>query len=276
MVRKEVDIQIYNEAKAFLLVETPKEVTESILISYLTLPPASPKTVSLNDLFGRLLESAQNSNMKAGVIGGSIGGVDKLKKVLFDFNVSKVVQVYGGDTDKLLRDIVEILRPRGKVRRTPKSIWPKYCRTVVSIAEFLSQFKGSEEFFDWAGYFYNDKKSMAALPMILEAEIYGVGFPLACDFLKELGYLNYGKPDIHVIQIFKATSLVEPRASTYQVFKAIIRVSESLGTTPYDVDKLFWLIGSGYFYNNPEIGRKGRVGSLKKRFIKEVASKYRI
>lgn len=39
------------------------------------------------------------------------------------------------------------------------------------------------------------------------------------------------------------------------------------GVTPYNVDKLFWLIGSGYFYKNPEIGNQGRIGSRKKQFI---------
>jgi len=33
------------------------------------------------------------------------------------------------------------------------------------------------------------------------------------------------------------------------------------------VDKLFWLIGSGYFYNDKHIGKDGRIGSHKKDFI---------
>ena len=40
--------------------------------------------------------------------------------------------------------------------------------------------------------------------------------------------------------------------------------------TPYDADKLFWLVGSGYFYDDPQIGNKGRIGRHKKGFI-EVA-----
>jgi len=37
--------------------------------------------------------------------------------------------------------------------------------------------------------------------------------------------------------------------------------------TPYDVDKLFWLIGSGSFYDDPQIGKNGRIGSFKGTFI---------
>jgi len=54
----------------------------------------------------------------------------------------------------------------------------------------------------------------------------------------------------------------------YAVFRAIVRVAESVGVTPYNVDKVFWLIGSGYFYNDKHLGREGRVGSRKKAFVK--------
>jgi hypothetical protein len=39
------------------------------------------------------------------------------------------------------------------------------------------------------------------------------------------------------------------------------------GVTPYNVDKLFWLIGSGYFYDDPHVGKRGKIGSQKKAFI---------
>ena len=32
------------------------------------------------------------------------------------------------------------------------------------------------------------------------------------------------------------------------VFKAIVRVARNVDVTPYAVDKVFWLIGSGNFY----------------------------
>ena len=48
------------------------------------------------------------------------------------------------------------------------------------------------------------------------------------------------------------------------------RVARNVGVTPYNVDKLFWLIGSGYFYEDQDVGNGGRIGSRKKQFI-EVA-----
>lgn len=38
--------------------------------------------------------------------------------------------------------------------------------------------------------------------------------------------------------------------------------------SPYNADKVFWLIGSGYFYDDPHIGTNGRIGSYKQNFIK--------
>jgi hypothetical protein len=51
------------------------------------------------------------------------------------------------------------------------------------------------------------------------------------------------------------------------VFKAVARVASNVDVTPYNVDKLFWLIGSGNFYGNPEIGNNGKIGKRKKQFI---------
>jgi hypothetical protein len=101
--------------------------------------------------------------------------------------------------------------------------------------------------------------------MLLDTEIVGFGFPLACDFLKGLGYENFSKPDVHVKEIFEGIGLCPYGSSDYEVFKAVARVARNAGVTPYNVDKLFWLIGSWYFYEDPQIGNKGRVGRRKER-----------
>jgi thermostable 8-oxoguanine DNA glycosylase len=107
--------------------------------------------------------------------------------------------------------------------------------------------------------------------MLLSQEIDGFGFALACDFLKELGFINFAKPDVHVKAIVKGLNLSLQGANDYTVFKAVARIAASCGTTPYDVDKLFWLVGSGRFYAHPSIGRRGRVASNRDRFIRGAA-----
>ena len=119
-------------------------------------------------------------------------------------------------------------------------------------------------------FFDEDERARPALPTLLEKEIDGFGFALACDFVKELGYENFSKPDVHVKDIFWALGLSPWGTNDYEVFKAVARVARNVNVTPYNVDKLFWRIGSGYFYDDPDIGNNGRIGSRKKQFI-EVA-----
>jgi len=47
----------------------------------------------------------------------------------------------------------------------------------------------------------------------------------------------------------------------------VLEDSESAGVPAYTADKVFWLIGSGYFYNHPHVGRNGRIASQKHKFI---------
>ena len=82
-----------------------------------------------------------------------------------------------------------------------------YCKTILSAALFLSQFKNGDEFYQWARLFYENKQAMAALPLIIAEEVVGLGYPLSCDFLKELGFIEYGKPDVHICKIFAGIGL---------------------------------------------------------------------
>lgn len=105
------------------------------------------------ELYQRLLGSAQNANMKNGVIGKSIGGVDKLSSVLDGFNPEAVLAKYGDDWQAVLDQIVKELKPRGQIRTTPRSIWPHYCQTILSAAKFVEQFASTSDFFKWVDFF---------------------------------------------------------------------------------------------------------------------------
>lgn len=270
MLLAERDAYFFNKAKQFLIEQTPESITTEIVDSYLSVPLPTKNTFELNDIYYRLLVSAQNANMKAGVIGGSIKGVENLKHILMEFNPKIVLEKYQGREEQLLNDIVENLSPNGQIRRKESSLWPKYCRTIVSSALFINQFSDSTDFFEWANNLYKDKKTYAALPMLIEAEVYGIGFPLACDFLKELGYVGYGKPDTHTKQIFSSLKMINKNDSNYQILKSIVRIADNANVTPYCVDKVFWLIGSGAFYNHPTIGKKGNIGRMKNKFLEYV------
>jgi hypothetical protein len=262
----DIDMTVYRLARGYLPSLKIAGVTDELVERYLNPASLKPRPTTKQGLYQRVLESAQNANMKAGVIGRSIDGVTKLASVLYDFNPDTVLQKYGNDSHSVLDDIVKTLKPRGQIRRTPRSIWPHYCQTILSAAAFVQQFRTADEFFAWVDFFDHDDRARASLPMLLSHEIEGFGFALSCDFLKELGYVGFPKPDIHLRDIFTALGLCQT-GDDYQLFKAIVRVARNANVTPYNADKTFWLIGSGYFYGDLNIGRKGRIGSRKNEFI---------
>jgi len=265
MKRADQDRAAYELAREFLLQLDVPGVTEELLDAYLHPQAATDRDYDISRLYERLLRSAQNANMRAGVIGKAIGGFSNVGRVLFDFDPQKTLDHY--ESPEQILDRVEVeLKPRGKFRRTPRSIWPKYCETILSAAGFITKFKSGTEFHEWVDFFDGDARARPALPMLLAREIDGFGFALACDFLKELGYLNFSKPDVHIKDVCEGLGLANARKD-YEVFRAIARIAEAVGESPYCVDKLFWLLGSGYFYNHPEIGRNGRIGNHKSKFV---------
>jgi hypothetical protein len=263
----QVDKKAYQLAKDYLPNLNIQGVTANLVERYLNPLTLNPKPTSKEGIYQRILESAQNANMKAGVIGGAIGGVGKLSVVLEGFNPKAVLAKYTGDWEAILDEIVERLEPRGEIRRTSRSIWPLYCQTILSAANFVEQFSSASDFFGWVDLFDRDDRARASLPMILSREIEGFGFALSCDFLKEMGYINFPKPDVHLRNIFSSLNLCKDKADDYQLFKAVIRVAGHAGVSAYNADKVFWLIGSGYFYRDLQISNQGRVGSRKKEFI---------
>lgn len=105
--------------------------------------------------------------------------------------------------------------------------------------------------------------------MSVEKEVFGLGFPLACDFLKELGYCEYPKPDVHIKDIFVAFDLCEN--NDYSAYKAVIEMANIVKDSAYNVDKMLWLIGSGDYYKH-----NITIGTNKDKFIDKVKNKYNL
>jgi hypothetical protein len=266
--QQELDRTAYALAKDFLLwTSADIGVTPELIEKYLHL--SAPRPDTLAGLYEHMLESAQSANMKAGVVGGSIGGVGSLRPVLCDFEPTLVLEKYRSGWEGVLDDIVAQLKPRGSIPRTSRSIWPRYCRSVLSGASFLSRFSSADDFYGWVEFFDEDERARPALPLLLAQEIDGFGFALACDFLMGLGYETFSKPDVHLKDIFQGIGLCPWGSTDYEVFKAVARVARNAGVTPYNVDKLFWLIGSGYFYDDAQLGHSGRTGGRKEEFIEK-------
>lgn len=219
---------------------------------------------SLNDIYFRLLESGQNRDSSVNVIGKSIGGLENLSSILYDFDpILTCVEYPFGSEERLLKDIISKLKPTGQVRSSNKSKWPQYIKTIISGAYFLSKYANYNNFIKFINEYNKDVFSRSAVALLISTEVFGLGFPLACDFLKELGYTEFSKADVHTKAILKELNLIGSYHSKnidYFTFHAMNRIANNCNILPFDVDKLLWLIGGGNFYHDKEIifkiGRK--------------------
>ena len=269
-MKKEHDIRIFQFAKRFLLEEMAKHgLKAEVLDKYLT----TEKFSTLAQVYQRLIESGANKERAANVIrSGTRGGVANMAGLLFQFDVRKVLEHYGTDHQKLLKDITGTFNLT--INESEKGIWPQWTKNILSGARFLSKFKDYADFDRFVLSFPQDDRARNALPLLLKEEVDGFGIALSCDFLKECGYLFYGKPDVYLKEFFHHAGLTQTQ-NDYEVMHAINRVADHNGVTAYAVDKVFWLIGSGKFYLdiNEHTGKqlvfKGRE-KRKKRFLSAV------
>ena len=92
----EQDRRAFVLAKEYLLQFEPAGVTPELIEKYLHPHRLWPKPTTISEIYERVLWSAQNANMKAGVIGRAIDGVDNLGRVLCGFQPKSVLENYLG------------------------------------------------------------------------------------------------------------------------------------------------------------------------------------
>ena len=250
---------LYASAYEFLVSKIGQAALEQRLNHY-----RQYKIETMDDLFWYLLNSLTNKvGMRA-----TIGDIDPLGPHLFNFDPYRTQAHYQDDWEQLFKVIQANHTPPGPMNiKNKSSYWVIFCKGILSGAEFLSQFESYNAFDDFVNSFGFNDISIAALPILLSHEIYGFGFPLGCDWLKEIGYPNYGKPDTHTITILYETG-VAPSRDTFDIFKTMVRMARVNGEAPAVVDILLWLVGSGkYVEENEKITRQ------KAAFIQDVRPK---
>lgn len=233
---------MYNEAKKYLKEICPEGVD---LDKYFDLKK-SFKTK--NDIFYILLVCLQDRQMADKVIGFTREDRQPLfKKILFDYDSDKILSNY--DNESLLDTFSKSFTINNI--ESKNNMWRMYAKSIISSAKFMSKFHNINEFDNFVESYNGNEID---LPILLQKEIFGMGFALACHFLKELGYSNYAKPDIHIKEIFTAFDLSFD--DDYSVFNAVLEMGNIVNDSAYNLDKLFWLICSGNFHmDNIMVGR---------------------
>ena len=252
------EIEYYNKAKEYLLSfdSVTKEMLEAHIDEW-----KNRKPESIRELFKAFLGHAQNRQGMP----NSIGDIEKLSSILFEFDHIKINDEYR-DWGALFDAIYESdYSPPGRmVKSNNKSHWVIYCKAIISIANFLSSYESIEDFHNFVIGFLTNEQSKLALPLLLSEEIFGFGFALACDFLKENVSPEFIKPDTHINYIAYELGITESK-SNYQIFKDVEAYCSRIDVLPYAVDKVFWLVGSGNFYLS-----NVKISSSKKEFIKQI------
>jgi len=241
---------VYKSAYDFLLNKVGEKILKKPLDHF-----SSCKPQSLQDVFKRMVASLKN---RQGYV-NFIADIEEMNDILFGFQADKVLIEYS-DWQTLCVKFKNKFGSRYSIDPAkPRNSWTIFSRGVRDCAKFLSNFKTLQDFHKFVSAFLAQKNEflIAALPMLLDKEIFGFGFALACDFLKEIGYTEFAKPDVHIKDIYTELGLVEKNSSDYEVFKKVIKTAVAAKEEPVIVDKIFWLIGSGNFSDsNLTIGRQ--------------------
>ena len=265
---KEKDYKsLFESGKEYLL--SFSKITPEILNKQLEFPIQNkPKTKK--QLFYSFLDCARN---KQGMP-NAIGDINELKKILYNFNPEKVNNNYA-NWEILFDKIKAKLTPPGRMEKNNNhNYWVIYCKSIISISSYLCRFKTIDDFYNYVNQFISSTPdTRIGLPLILQEELFGFGFALACDFLKENISPDFVKPDTHIKDIFINLNLSDAGSTDFQIFRDVIKFSAIIKETPYTVDKLFWLIGSGYFYSlKPKI----KIKTDKRKFINMMKTKFEI
>jgi len=229
---------LWHTARSYL-----SERTNIEKVDELASDKTNPKLTKMSDIYCRLLDSLRNRQGMP----RSISNISNLKEVLKGFSPLEVQETYGLDWQKLFTAIQTEVRPTSRMDiNSPQNYWVVFTKGALDSAAFLSQFKDGNEFVNSVGLFAENEALVAGMPMVMTLEITGLGFALACDFLKESGWSQYAKPDTHTKKILKGCGFAD--GTDYGTFKAIVTISKHVDQTPYNVDKVLWLIGSGKLY----------------------------
>ena len=255
MGNTEKNKEIYQYARRFLIEHLPEGLSESDLEKYFE--GDDRKSSSLSDVFVVFIKSAQEYQRMPNVIKLE-ERMESIREILFGFDYKRVALLKEEDLYKQFRQEFEVTSKDSK-----NNSWYKWSCAIIDSAKFISGFKDFDDFREFVKRFDYNTETRMALPLLISTKIRGIGFALACNALKELGYLDYPKPDVHMIDICEALGL--SGNSPYEVFEAIVHMAKDNGVTPYEVDKVLWLISSGRYYKD-DITDKSR----KDEFIREM------
>lgn len=223
---------LYNTAYSMLVKMLPSGIDEESLQEYFVGDQKNPK--DLRDVFVALIKTAQNYQYMPNVI-----QFDKREQaigcILNDFDYKYACTL---DPTELYRTF------RNEFGAISEHAWQLWSKAVVDSASFVQSFSSLSDF----NAYVTGSSNLKKVPITISNQIRGIGFALACNALKELGYFNYVKPDVHLIDICVELGITDK--DPLKVFDAMLQIASDNCITPYKLDKVLWLVCSGNFYKD--------------------------
>lgn len=260
-MNQKINTLIYKKSYEYLLSILPTDISCEELEKYFI--SSNIKFSSLEEIFERFIGSAQNYQGMPNFI--KFGErKERIKYLLHNYDLQWI-------SNQKVDDLFIIFINEFNIKITHQNIkynsWYKWSNSIIDSAKFLSSFKNAQEFDNFVKQFDFNLPIRTALPLLISTKISGIGFALACDVLKEMGYTNYVKPDVHIIDICYELGLCDSR-DQIKIFETMIKIVDDnktydINVTPYKIDKIFWLICSGNYYLH-----NVKTKSNKKDFIK--------
>lgn len=207
---------------------------------------ACPESDSLKDVYQHLLEALVfTRRMKE-----AIGPVKRISTFVFRFDPIKTQACYEDKWDTLYGRLQTGLNLKTCVQdNKPEACLESFCKGALSGAALLSQLGTIDTFKAFMGSLIKDEMAVAALPILLQKEVYGLGFPMACSFLYHAGYPDYISPAPKVKTLLKDIGAIESM-DNYEALKALIMTARVNQEPVEHVHNMFLMISSGRLSEN--------------------------
>jgi hypothetical protein len=251
-------IHFSQNAYEYLLTNKPDSLSNEQINNFISKPDF--KCTDLKSVYGAFVSTIQDYQSRPRVINYAKRKTE-IDSILCNLDYKEVLNKY--NPESLLSAFSSVFPIKNIESKS--NTWRQFSISLIDGARFLSSFTSYEDFDGFIKMFSKNSYTKEALPLMLGKEIHGMGLALACDWLKELGYLDYPKPDLHLIDVFYRTGLADN--NPWSCFKATIKAAEEGNMTPYALDKIIWLICTGNYYRY-----NVKAKPLKEEFILSVIS----
>lgn len=243
-----------------------------------------------SQIFAQIAFHAQNATMISSIVKFE-RNVEFLSSAFCSFDPELFCNEYPADKrEESVQRIVDRLRfdPETSLgliwdsskSKNKDSIVRRYANTLIDAAKFVNQFASREEFLKTLLSYYKNNNYKALINYFRKNIQHGFSVALTCDFLKEFdqSFSALPKPDIHIKDTLCA--LYGYEKNYYNTEQRELNCIETMQTlveqindklphnekiTVYQLDRMIWLICSGYFFLDDAGGYKERyINTLRK------------